>query len=140
MNKRNKQFESIKKIVGWLFVVGSSTFFLVFIITSTLIGYSVKQKCQIAQSQYEGDCVQALSSYLEDKQGHNLKERNGAVWALGQLGDERALPALEKVYTGYEGVKCRDEVDVCQYEVQKAIKLIKSGINLTAFVWRTGSL
>jgi hypothetical protein len=47
-----------------------------------------------------------------------FRERNRAVWILGRLADERALPALEKNYTG---AACDHEHSLCQSELRKAI-------------------
>ena len=71
--------------------------------------------------------------YLEDEEGHSLKERNQAVWALGQIGDPSALPLLKKYYTGEE---CRHDKFLCQWELEKAISLTDGGFNATAWMWR----
>jgi len=62
-----------------------------------------------------------------------VPKRNHAIWALGQLGDKRALPSLEKLYTGEP---CDHSKYVCQYELKKAIKLCRGGLNITAWTWR----
>jgi len=114
--------------------VGVGFFLLVFFSTSSWIGYSVKERCLIAQGEYGGDCVEALSAQLEDE-SKSLKDRNRATWALGQMGDERALPVLSKYFQGGD-YKCDHEKELCQYELEKSINLIESGFNLTHFVWR----
>ena len=101
--------------------------------TSTMwIGQSVKDQCLEAQTLYQKDCVQSLIGYTQNS-GIRPEKHSRAVWALGQLGDKRALPTLEKLYDGSE---CDHENKLCQYELKKAIKLIKSGINITAPFWR----
>lgn len=40
------------------------------------------------------------------------------VWAIGQLADERALPAL---LARYDGEPCRHQQVLCRYELSKAI-------------------
>lgn len=51
-----------------------------------------------------------------------MRERNRAVWALGQMEERRALPALKKHYTGE---KCDHQAELCQYELDKAIRKIE---------------
>lgn len=127
-----------KKVISFVLyiaVVGVGVFLLIFLTTSTIIGFSVKEKCQNAQQKYEGDCPQALADFLQDED-NSLKDRNSAIWALGQMGDDSALPVLQKYYTGQ--IPDREPLDetLSQYELKKAIKLLDGGFNLTAFVWR----
>lgn len=122
-----------KWVLYWT-VVGMSTFILFFLVTTTLIGYSVKEKCEISKAKYGGSCQEALVSFLNDET-NSLKQRNEAVWVLGQLGDTKSLPALQSYYTGEP---CDHERFLCQYELEKAIKLLESGFNISALVWRHG--
>jgi hypothetical protein len=124
-----------KQKLFYLGAIGVSVFLLFFIIGTTWIGYEVKSQCQEAQRAYSGDCVEALISLLEDE-NRSFRERNSAIWALGQLGDNRALPVLEKYYTG--NIPDREPLDgtISQYELKKAINLASGGLNLGAFVWR----
>jgi hypothetical protein len=138
MKNKNLFGWPIEKLKEWCLywlVVGTGTFILVFLVTCTWIGVDVKEQCKIAKGKYEGDCVEALAQVLDDEE-NSLRERNMATWALGQLGDERALEMLKKYYTG--NIPDREPYDktLSQYELKKAIKLIESGLNLTAFVWR----
>jgi HEAT repeat protein len=76
-----------------------------------------------------------LISLLKDE-NKGFRERNDAVWALGQLGDSRALPVLRKFYTGdIPEVELLDGV-ISQYELKKAINLTSGGVNISAFIWR----
>jgi len=54
------------------------------------------------------------------------------------LGDSRALPTLQKYYTG--NIPNREPLDgvISQYELKKAINLTSGGVNLTAIFWRYG--
>ena len=65
------------------------------------------------------DPVAALMTFVQSD-SHSLKERNSAVWALGQARDRRALPILHMYYTG---AACDHSRKLCQYELKKAIKL-----------------
>lgn len=113
-------------IIVIILILGSFTFLL----TINLIDYSVKDDCQDAQAKYVGDCVQALSSLLEDE-GNSFRDRNSAIWALGQLGDERAVPVLEKYYTGNIPDKESLDQGLSQYELQKALSYFKDVTNIT---------
>lgn len=66
-----------------------------------------------------------------------LKERNRAIWALGQLGNQQALSTLELLYTGKE---CDHDHSLCQHELYKAIRLCQGELNIAALVWRHGAL
>lgn len=125
----------LKNLILYLGAVGVGVFFLIFLTTCTIIGSGVKEKCRLAQEKYSGDCVEALMVFLEDE-NNAFRERNSAIWALGQLGDKRALPVLEKYYTGEISDKEPLDQGLSQYELKKAIKLTEGGINLSAFAWR----
>jgi hypothetical protein len=73
-----------------------------------------------AQRRFGGDRVQALIQTVE-ADTLPLRERNRAVWALGQLRDPRALPVLRAHHTGAE---CQHDRFLCQEEIEKAIGLI----------------
>lgn len=65
--------------------------------------------------------VSALIAVMQDK-AYSLRERNMAVWALGQLRDPEALPALQAVHTGEP---CDHQHHLCQRELRKAIELCR---------------
>ena len=60
---------------------------------------SAHSYASVAQQQYAGDEVEALIRAVTDEH-RTLRERNHAVWALGQFRDPRALPVLRRHYTG----------------------------------------
>lgn len=125
----------MKKIIIWAMSIGLAALMLLFISTSFMIERSVKEKCKLAQEKYAGDCVESLSQVL-DNEAENFRSRNSAVWALGQLGDKRAVSVLEKYYTG--NIPSRESLDgtLSQYEIKKALHLIRDGFNATSFFWR----
>ena len=97
------------------------------VIGSTAVGallfyihQSVREYCAVAQQAYPhpGDDVAALTDFM-NSDSHSLPDRDLAVWTLGRLCDARALPALERAYTGGE---CNHNERLCQYELEKAIK------------------
>ncbi len=126
----------IQKLL-YIGVIGVSIFVLFFVIACTWIGYDVKQKCRDAKYQYGGNCTEALISLLNDS-SRGFRDRNSAIWALGQLGDSNALPVLQEYYTG--DIPDREPLDkvISQYELKKAVVLTSGGKNITAIFWRYG--
>ena len=73
---------------------------------------------------------------LVESEQHTYRDRNRAIWALGQLGDPRVLALLQKHYTGKDS---DEKNELSQYELEKAIVLCKDATNIGAFAWRHGS-
>lgn len=142
---------SWKEKIIIIFAVGGGMFILMFIISCVWIGYEIKDICQVAQGKNKGeapipfpkgpgasakiDCVKELVMFVDDK-SNSFRLRNSAIWALGQLGDSRALSVLQKHYTG--SIPSREPLDknISQYELKKAINLASGGFNITKFVWK----
>ena len=84
------------------------------------IEFSLRDACALAQAAHahRGDDVSALIAFVQASD-HSLKDRNRAVWALGRLGDPRALAVLESYRTGQD---CNHGQALCQHELEKAIK------------------
>lgn len=84
---------------------------------------SLDDHCATAQTAHPhpGDPVAALMAYVESK-AHSLPERNRTVWALGQARDQRATVVLEQFVTGG---KCDHSQNLCQHELDKAMKLCR---------------
>ena len=129
------KINTIKEKLFYAVAIGISIFLLFFFIGCAWIGYEAKTLCQNAKWEYGGDCVEALITQLKDEH-QGFRTRNHAIWALGQLGDPRALSVLESYYTG--NIPDREPLDemVSQYELKKAVDLAKGGTNITAFIWR----
>jgi hypothetical protein len=94
----------------------------------------VVRSCQYARSTYSGDCVEALAQLVLNEQ-EGYRTRNDAVFALGQIADPRALPALQQLYTGM--IPEREPLDstLSQYELRKAIRWCREG-NGTSWLYR----
>jgi hypothetical protein len=103
-----------------------------FTATGLSIGSGVRDASAASVAAYGGDRVDALISVV-DSPARALHERNRAVWALGQVGDARALPVLERHVTGKP---CDHSHAICQHELSKAIRLCRGARNISAFVWR----
>jgi len=108
-------------------------------VLSFSIELGVKRVCATATRAYPGDKVEALMKFVKsDVHGYSAqlyRANNRAFWALGQLGDQRALPFLKDILTGQS---CDHETNLCQGEIQEAIqKLERNGFNLPKFLWRS---
>lgn len=81
---------------------------------------SAQQYCSIAQQAHPhpGNNIAALIEYM-NSDTHSLQQRNLAVWTLGRLKNPAALQALKSAYTAKQ---CNHNTQLCQYELQKAIK------------------
>jgi hypothetical protein len=138
MKKREMKITTdvIKERIFYLIAIGISIFFLFLFIGGVWIGHEAKRLCQEAKWEYQKtDCTEALIMTLDDE-NQGYRTRNHAIWALGQFGDNRALPALEKYYTG--DIPDREPLDrmISQYELKKAIDLASGGTNVTSFLWK----
>jgi len=125
-----------RDLEGLLYIsaIGASICLLLFVVTCTIIGYEVKDICSDAKAEYKGDCVGSLITMLEDET-QSFRERNSAIWALGQLGDSRALPVLDRFYTGEIPEREALSGGISQYELKKAINLASGGLNITTWAW-----
>lgn len=124
--------QRIRRVTLWGCALIAVLVLTAFVLISLRIGEDVRAASRIARAQHEGDPVEALLRYVEDDH-HSFPERNRAVWALGQIGDRRALPLLRKHYSNKP---CDHEGALCQRELGNAIKLLDGGLNATAIVWR----
>ncbi|MFA7654379.1 MAG: hypothetical protein WCX97_05115 [Candidatus Magasanikbacteria bacterium] len=124
-----------KNLLGYIIGVGLLLFFFIFLITGTQIGYDVKKRCQSIQKQYGGECVEVLMKQVADT--NTSYGKNDAIWALGQLGDKRAIQFL-KTYDNGQPLPEHESWNegVSQYELRKAIKLLESDFNISSLVWR----
>jgi hypothetical protein len=131
-SKRSSRFAVVKKVLVYGLLFCFAFLFIVYLMICWSIRSSVKEMSAEATQQYPGDRVEALTAYVESE-NRSLRQRNRAVWALGQIGDERALPVLEKWYTGRA---CDHDNSLCQRELQTAIKGCKGSFNATAWLPR----
>lgn len=104
---------------------------------SLSIELGVKKVCGMATREYPGDKVDALMKFVKsedsDYNARRYSENNHVFWALGQLGDNRALPFLKTLLTGES---CNHKTNLCQGEIKEAIqKLERHQFNLPRFLW-----
>lgn len=123
-----------KKIIFYT-VLSISFIALLFLdYTFFVIYQNVKSECLKAQAIYRVDCTESLISIIQSDK-HSFKEKNTAVWALGQLADKRALPVLRSFYTGAVAPKESTGQSLSQYELRKAIGWCERG-NVTSWMYR----
>lgn len=94
------------------------------------IGKDVRKNIQLAERQYPGTAEDALISFLQDTAQPPSDKTHIAVWTLGRINSEKALPDLYILYKDDpEGKTCKGNHDqqVCQYELYKAIRAIEKG-------------
>ena len=116
-----------------LFIVGMSLaamFLLLFLGLRIWCVHGIKENIRIAKAQYGGIAEDALLAYLSDT-NHSAKDRTDvAIWTLGQIRSEKALPVLKILYKddpGGETCKYSHDTELCQYEINKAIVSIEHG-------------
>lgn len=131
-NKNHKPFLSSKRILACFLPIGLAVLILLYALACLSIGSGVRSISEEATQLYPGDKITALVAYM-NSEDHSLQKRNRAVWALGQLGHKRALPALEKFYTGQA---CDHDKYLCQRELKKAVRLCRGSLNIGAWTWR----
>jgi len=118
-----------------IFKVPILIFFLTFIFTFFQIYSSVKEKCVLAKQEFQKDCIGSLIEVVKSD-GYSFEEKNGAVWAIGQIADENALPFLEGLLeTASFEDPCKVNQNICGVEVKKAIKWCTKG-NITSWMYR----
>ncbi len=106
--------------------------FILFVWLCLDIRSNVKDISAKATQEYSGERVEALIAYIQSEK-HSLRDRNRAVWALGRIGDKRALPVLEQFCTGKP---CDHDKYLCQREINKAIDLCKTNFKVSSWISR----
>lgn len=110
-----------------IFKILTVIFFVLFFFSFYQIYLSVQKKCLSAIKEFDKDCIESLIEVIKSDD-HTFKEKNGAVWAIGQIADKKALPFLEDLSNtaSYEE-PCWLDKDICGFEVKKAIKWCTKG-------------
>ena len=133
-----KSTSRLRRILPRVILIVLLVCVVVIILFSLSIELGVKKTCEMATQKYPGDKVEALMIFVESEEygynAHRYSANNHAFCALGQLGDERALPFLRNLSTGEP---CDHETNICQGEIKEAIQKIESNqFNLPKFLWR----
>ncbi len=129
------KFRSLKRWSGLL---------LSLVVAAILAGYaglawmrhaSIQNMCIVAGVTGGADRMEALVTYLNSDMTP-LEEKGRVIWVLGELRDDRALPALEALLRDEE---CRHQEFVCQRELRKAISKI-NGDTPNPYFWAIAGL
>jgi hypothetical protein len=109
--------------------------FIVCILALTVVHFkirqSVKENIEIAKQQYPGTAEEALIAFLQDENKSTNEKTHLAIWTLGQIRSQKALPILQELYQNDpKGKTCygKHHSMLCQYEIHKAIITIEKGI------------
>ena len=92
------------------------------------IRHDVKENISIAQENYPGTAEEALISFLQDEENSFNDRTHIAIWTLGMLKSEKALPVLKGYYhDDPKGLSCKGHHNqmLCQYGLHKAIVQIE---------------
>ena len=94
------------------------------------IDITVQKNIKVAKMKYPGGKAEdSLIAYLSDTTNSPQDRSHIAIWTLGQIHSEKALPVLKKFYKNDpEGKTCygRHNSVLCQYEIYKAINAAES--------------
>jgi hypothetical protein len=93
------------------------------------IDIDVRKNIKTAQEMYPGIAEDALLAYLQDTTNSPRDRSAVAVWTLGQIHSEKAIPILKGLYRNDpKGKTCYGNHDsvLCQYEIYKALRAIES--------------
>ena len=112
--------------------------FLVCIVILASLFFWIKQdvlnNIELAEQKYHAHGEKALISFLEDERNSYYDRTHLAVWTLGKIRSEKALPVLKRYYLNDpKGRTCKGmhQEQLCQYELYKAIKAIENGTLLS---------
>jgi hypothetical protein len=119
-------YDSTKKSRFYRFIlIGAAIFVTCLLVTFTGLRIYIKIEAHSiannAVQVFEKDKIESLIAVI-DANNYTLKDKNKAIWALGTLKDERALPKLESLFSGKA---CNHNSSLCQYEIGKTIHKIK---------------
>ena len=107
------------------------------LISVLLLGYigiyiwidtSVKNNIRTAKEKYSGKAEDALIAYLLDTTNSPRDRSHVAIWTLGQIQSEKAIPILNGYYKNDPaGKTCKGKHNsvLCQYEIYKALNARK---------------
>lgn len=95
--------------------------------------YHVNKYCTEAKNTYGGACADALIKLTQDESAQ-IRKRNDAIWALGQLADKKALSILKSMYKGVPDSREPLDKVISQYEIRKAMRWCSEG-NWTSWMY-----
>jgi hypothetical protein len=115
--KSNKSKKIILRICSFLLGIG---FLLFFGMLFWMYSYA-KEITSLAENEFHKGKIESLLAIINSSD-FSLRNKNQAIEVLGTLKDKKALPKLESLVTHEP---CNHSMNVCQYELEKAILKIK---------------
>lgn len=125
---------NFNKVVFLVMALFLSLILIFFFFTFLTIYSKVKSTCLEAQKEYKLSCVDSLTKTVQSD-NKTFREKNTAIWTLGQLADKKALPILRNLYTGKDPWKESYDKIINQYELKKAITWCEKG-NITSWMYK----
>lgn len=108
---------------------------LIFFYSLFVIYKGVKMACLKAKTENQEECVDSLIKVVKSAD-KIFREKNSAIWTLGQLAETKALPFLYELDDFLpKQERCDYDEFLCKYEVQKAIKWCEKG-NVASWMYR----
>ncbi|MBP9716466.1 MAG: hypothetical protein KBD51_00830 [Candidatus Levybacteria bacterium] len=123
----------IKKFLIFSFTSILLLFLLIIFSIYLILFLEVRKVCNNAILEYKTNCRESLIKTFQSNNS-TIKEKNDAIWTLGQLADKKSLPFLNSIYK--EDMPDREPLDkvISQYEIRKAIKWSEKG-NWTSWMY-----
>ena len=123
-----KKFKASKTLI--ILLASVVVLFVVSVVAmNAWIRSDVKENISIAQQKDPGTVEEALISFLQDNSNSYNDRTHVAIWTLGMLKSEKALPVLRSYYKDDpKGVTCKGHHNqmLCQSGLHKAIAQIES--------------
>jgi hypothetical protein len=120
------------RVVKWILAIVAVLLVIAYLGICFLIGWGVNSASRTAENKFHKDRIESLIAFVDCKDC-SLRDRESAVWALGQLHDKRALPVLYKYRTHRP---CNHVSQICQYELETAIKWTEGNSYMLPQLWR----
>ena len=136
IDKKRKSHSQFEKALIYGPLIVFVAVVVIFALSLLSIFTGVRSICEEAKKEFHGDCVEALMALVESEK-FGFREKNRAIRALGQIGDKRAIPLLEKLLTGEIQERPLDpDKYIVQYTVKKALKQCSGEFSLTRWMYR----
>lgn len=118
------KINNMKKLIAILSLILVTLLLSGYIAIYFWIDSDVKKNIAVAKEKYPGKAEDALIAYLLDTTNTTHDRTHIAVWTLGQIKSEKAIPVLTTLYKNDpEGKTCKENhrYSLCQYEIYKAL-------------------
>lgn len=127
---------TLSRLIIPILSVGFGCLIIMYGIVCWIIFSEVKEIRNDTMQTYNGEVVEAGIRLLQSDK-HSYIEKNRVIWALGQIGDAKALPVLEQLRTDKSCEEpCRKDTTICQYGLGKAVKSCKGAFSITKWMYR----